>query len=205
MSKPVRILVVDDERKRARRLAAALEAEGFHILGPETSATPLAMAVERLQPDVVLMAMDSPGRDALEQISLANKGLPRPIVLCSNKGSRDEIRSAISAGVSAYVTYDADGPRVRQAIDVAVAHFEAFQSLRRELEKTRYELAERKIVERAKGLIMRQCNCDEAAAYQRLQKMAMDRRKRMVEVAEDVLAVADVLQTTNVEEGGGLK
>jgi len=175
-------------------LIQALEASGYTVAAHTPSQEGLIRQVERVNPDVILIGLDSPGQDTLNQVASISQNRPLPIVMFTHDGRPEIIQAATRAGVSAYVVNGLNSERVRPIIEAAVARFREFQALRQELEKTKTSLAERKFVERAKGIIMKQRGCTEAEAYRVLQKMAMDRKKRLVEIAQDVLSVAEVLK-----------
>ena len=115
------------------------------------------------------------------------------MVMFVDESDADSIRAAVRAGVSAYVVDGLKTRRVRAVVEVAIARFEEFQALRSELDAARSTLADRKLVERAKGIIMRRQGIGEEDAYQLLRKTAMDRKKKLVEIARDVIAMAELL------------
>ncbi len=156
-------------------------------------ATPIELyaAVEKLKPDVIIISSDSPSRDAIEHIALLNQAAPRPVVMFSGDRSSDTIRAAIRAGVSAYVVDGLSAERLMPILEVAVERFEAEQSLRAELSHTKTQLAERKLIERAKGIVMKQQNTDEEGAFQELRRYAMDKGIKMADAARQVIALAD--------------
>ncbi len=187
-SAPLRILLIDNDSQRAELVRKALRQEGHEVISQRPDATGLTAAVARDEPDMVIIDMDLPDRDTLENMSTLNAHAPRPIVFFANEpGDRATIQAAVRAGVSAYVVDGLQPDRVRAIIDTAVARFEAFQALRNELAETRTALAERKLVERAKGLIMKRENCDEDTAYSLLRKSAMDHSERLVVIAQQVI------------------
>ncbi|WP_111493192.1 ANTAR domain-containing response regulator [Marinobacter bohaiensis] len=185
---PLRILLIDDDTERADTVRKALEAEGHEVISHRPNAVGLTAAVARDEPDMVIIDMDLPDRDTLENMSTLNDHAPRPIVFFAQEQSdRNTIQAAVRAGVSAYVVDGIQPQHVRGIIDTAVARFEAFQSLREELQETRTQLEERKLIDRAKGLIMKREQCDEAEAYRVLQKAAMDHSLRMGQIAQRVI------------------
>jgi response regulator NasT len=187
-SEPLRILLIDEDPERAALVHKALQSEGHEVISQRPSATGLTAAVARDEPDMVIIDMDLPDRDTLENMSTLNTHAPRPIVFFANQaGDRATIQAAVRAGVSAYVVDGLQPDRVRSIIDTAVARFEAFQSLRDELAQTRSALEERKLIERAKGLICKREGCDENTAYGLLRKSAMDHSVRLAVVARQVI------------------
>lgn len=174
-------------------LAEALAGQDCEVvarLGPEAD---LAEQVRTLHPDVIVIDMDSPRRDTLESMRAIHRDQPRPIVMFVDDDDPGLIDQAIQAGVSAYIIDGLDAKRVRPILDVAVARFREQQALRDELEKTKAGLRERKVVERAKGILMQQRSLSEDEAYRLLRKLAMDQNKRLVEVAENLIAFAKLL------------
>lgn len=187
-SEPLRILLIDNDSQRAELVRKALRQEGHEVISQRPDATGLTAAVARDEPDMVIIDMDLPDRDTLENMSTLNTHAPRPIVFFANEpGDRATIQAAVRAGVSAYVVDGLQPARVRSIIDTAVARFEAFQSLRNELAETRTALEERKLIERAKGLIMKREGCDEETAYGLLRTSAMDHSERLVVIAQRVI------------------
>src|SRR6185369_11716889 len=155
----------------------------------ESRPSPLALlkAVEELAPDVIVIDTDSPSRDVLEHVVMVTQHTPRPIVMFAADDAPDMIRAAVSAGVSAYVVDGLNKGRIRAIVDVAVARFEQFQGLRAELAQANLKLVERKVVDRARGLLMKSRGLDEEAAYQLMRKMAMDRKLKIGEIAQRVI------------------
>ena len=189
----MRVLLIDDTHARARVLRKALQDAGYEVV--QAAAAPLALmkAVERVQPDVIIIDVDSPSRDVLEHIVVMSQNAPRPIVMFARDPAQETIREAVKAGVSAYVVDGLEAARVRPIIDVACARFEEFQRLRGELAQAREHLNERKLVERAKGILMQRRGLTEEAAFAALRGMAMDRKQRLAEVARGVIEAAELL------------
>ncbi|PMR72525.1 ANTAR domain-containing response regulator [Billgrantia endophytica] len=193
MPPPLNVLLVDDEVVRAAMVEEALVAEGHRVICRLTSPASLNEMVARHQPDVVIIDMESPDRDTLDSMALLNRENPRPVVFFADQHDPDTLQAALKAGVSAYVVDGLLPGRVKAIIEVAIARFDAFQSMRHELEKTRNQLTERKRIERAKGLLMKHQDCDEEQAYRMLRKLAMDRSQRIAEVADSVIDILERL------------
>lgn len=189
----LRVMVVDDAAERAEVVQWALRRAGHEVIAHVASTFDLHRRVIELKPDVIIIDTESPDRDTLENLSLVNRDAPRPVVMFTNDGDNRKIREAVRAGVSAYVVDGLAADRVRPIIDVAVARFEQFQALRRELEETEGKLADRKLIERAKGILMKSAKLGEEEAYRALRKQAMDRNLQLVEVARQVIAVSELL------------
>lgn len=189
----LRVLVVDESRMRAADICAGLALAGHQVAAILPSALDLADQVGKLRPDVILIETDSPSRDTLEHLGVVNREAPRPVVIFARESDADVIRAAVRAGVSAYVVDGLDPQRIQPVIEVARARFEDYQALRRELADATQKLSERKLVERAKGILMKSRNMDEDAAYKALRRLAMDRGKPLAAVARDVVDMAKLL------------
>ena len=190
----LRILISDDDTERANMLVQALEASEYTVAVHTSSIRDLLPHVETIKPDVVLIGVDAPGQNLLADVATISQQQSVPIVMFTRNNRSETIRAATQAGVSAYVVDGLSPERIQPIIEAAIARFREFQALAQELEKTKTSLAERKIIERAKGVVMEQRGCTEAEAYRMLQKIAMDRKKRLAEIAQDVLSVTAVLR-----------
>jgi response regulator NasT len=189
----LRVLLVDEDPARAAIVAPALREAGYEVVTVVDSAAAMLAQVRARRPDVIIIDRDAPDRDTLEHICLITRDDPRPIVMFTQDQDRTLMRAALEAGVSAYVVDGLSAQRVRPVVEVARARFEQWQALRRELDQAQTNLAERKMIERAKGIVMRQRGCTEEEAYALLRKLAMSRNQRLVQVAENVIAMADLL------------
>ncbi len=189
----MRVLVVDDSPERAEVLRDGLRRAGFEVTASLTSPLALLKTIEELQPDVIVIDTESPSRDVLEHLVVVTQHTPRPVVMFASDGAPETIRQAVRAGVSAYVVDGLEAARVRPIVDAAVASFEELQNLREQLTEANLRLDERKLVERAKGILMRTRGLDEASAYSMLRKAAMDRKLRLGEVAQRLIDAAELL------------
>ena len=189
----MRVLVVDESDERAALLREALTAAGHEVAASITSPLELLRAVDTQRPDVIVIDTDSPTRDVLEHVVIVSQSSPRPIVMFSSDAGGAAIRDAVRAGVSAYVVDGLDASRVSSIVEVACARFEEFQRLRIELADANLKLSERKLVERAKGLLMRSRGLSEDDAYHALRKLAMAKKQRLGETAQQVIDAADLL------------
>jgi len=185
-------MLVDDDPQRAAALEYALRDHGYSVLHRVSASDHLPDHVKELQPDVVLIDVEAPGRDTLEQIQTMSQETPRPVVMFSAEEDQDVIYSAIRAGVSAYITEGVSEAKVRTVIHIAIAQFRQHQALRAEAESAKNSLEDRKLVDRAKGLLMSRHGYSEPEAYRALQKLAMGRHRRLADVAADVLGAADL-------------
>jgi two-component system, response regulator / RNA-binding antiterminator len=189
----LRVLVVDESAERAEILREGLARAGHEVAASLSSPLELLRAVERVQPDVIIIDTDSATRDVLEHVVIVSRDCPRPIVMFARDDDAETIREVTRAGVSAYVVDGLEAARVKAIVEAACARFEAFQALRDELAAARDELAARKVIERAKGILMRAKDLDEDAAYAQLRRLAMNRGKRLVDVAQSIVDAADLL------------
>lgn len=194
MTGSLRILVIDSDPERA-----ALVREGLNDSGGDVAVTiaettrNLLVTLRQMNPDVLIVALDSPDRDVIEQLRTAGRETPRPVVMFVDRSDESMMRDAVNAGVSAYVVDGLAPKRVRAVLDLAVARFHAFEDLRRELDEARTSLADRKAVDRAKGILMERRGLSEDDAYKALRKMAMDQGRKIGDAARAVISVADVL------------
>ena len=187
------IVVVEKDRERAILIVESLRASGdhdIHVIGDDSG---LARAISSRNPDIVLIDIQSPSRDVIEELTLASAPMDRPVAMFVDQSDGTLTRAAIQAGVSAYVVDGLRPARIKPIIDAAIARFQMFQQMRTELEATRRALEERKIIDRAKGLLMKARGIDEDAAYALLRRAAMDQGKRVAEVAGALVTAAGLL------------
>jgi response regulator NasT len=189
----LRVIIVDERPERAALLEAALAEAGHRVVARLGGRADLADRVEELEPDVIVVDMECPDRDTLEDMSRISDLRPRPMVMFVDRSDSASIQAAVQAGVSAYVVGGLSAERVKSVLEVAIARFNEFQALRRELESARSSLAERKVIERAKGILMKHRGMDEEEAFRALRKMAMDKKVRLGAVAREVVAAAELL------------
>ena len=189
----LRVMLVDDRDERVELLKVPLMAAGHEIIARVHPEDDLQARVQESKPDIIIVDMDSPSRDTLEQMRCITRDQPRPIVMFAESEDRNLIHDAVQAGVSAYIVDGLGHKRVIPILEVAIARFNEFQNLRRELEETRLSLAERRTLDRAKALLMEQRGWTEKQAYQALRKMAMDRNLRMGQVAEQLVAMFELM------------
>jgi len=188
----LRILLVDQHPGRGAIIQQALADAGYTQVERVPADRALAEGVRRFGPDIIIIDMEAPGRDTLEQMREIGRDQPKPIILFSNNRDSDYIRQAVRAGVSAYIVDGLDKERVIPIVDVALARFREFEALRRELAETRDQLADRKIIEKAKGLLMKQHGLSEDKAYNVLRKAAMDRNQKIVDIARTLIAIQEL-------------
>src|SRR5512143_137396 len=177
----MRVLVVDESDERAALLREALIEAGHEVAAVLSSPLELLRAVDSQHPEVIVIDTESPTRDVLEHVVVVSQSSPRPIVMFSSDAGGTAIRDAVRAGVSAYVVDGLEASRVSSIVEVACARFEEyqreFQRLRTELAEANLKLSERKLVERAKGLLMRSRGLSEDEAYHALRKISMSKKQ----------------------------
>ena len=179
--------------ERSRQLRIGLLENGYNIVAVLPADAFLDQRLTQLQPDMIIVDAESEARDALEHVVMATRQARRPIVLFTNDSDTRHVKDAVAAGVSAYIVAGLSPERIRPILDVAMARFEHEQGLRSQLASAKTELHDRKVLDRAKGLLMQRQNLDEAAAYAKLRKAAMDKGLRLAEVAQRMPDAADLL------------
>jgi len=189
----MRILLVEDTDRDIGLLRDALAASGHDVASRTEDALDLLAAVRDERPDIVIIDTDSPSRDVLEQLCVVTRDVPRPIVMFTDDGARESIDAALEAGVTTYVVQGLHPNRVRSILEVAQARFAADRALREELDTMRGKLASRKLIERAKGVLMESRGLDEEGAYRMLRKLAMDRQTTLATVAQQVIDARKLL------------
>jgi len=188
----MRVLVIDPDPARAALVAEGLS--GVEPLEVRHSAIFNETEATIFEPDVVVVAADSPDRDTLESLREASLANPRPVVMFVDRSEPGLAEEAVRAGVAAYVVDGLAAGRVRAVLEVAMSRFQLMNQLRQDLEKAKADLASRKTVERAKALLMKERGLEEEAAYRLLRKLSMDTGRPLGAVAADLLAFAGVLK-----------
>ncbi len=190
----MRILVIDDSEERGRAIKEALDGTDCVVVGQARSSLALRDMLKRQDVDVVIASMSSPDRDTLESLRDSTAEQPRAIVMFVDEDGADMASEAVQAGVSAYVVDGFSSRRVRSVLEVAILRFREYQRLRLELDKSKTALADRKLVERAKGILMEQRQLSEADAYTLLRKAAMAQNQKIADIAKSLLAASDLLK-----------
>ena len=193
----LRVMIVDDSEtdsnRRSLYLRLMLEQVGYTVVAEVFEPRKIYAAVKAHAPDVIIVDTESPSRDTLEHVAVLSDTDPRPIVMLASDSGSDTIRAAVQAGVSAYIVDGLAAEQVKPIIEVAIARFESYQAVKTELAQVKTKLSERKIVERAKGVLMKARSIDEDEAYTALRKMAMERSLTIGEVSRQFLAVSALL------------
>lgn len=195
MNEPqLRVLIVDQNLARATILEEGLREAGYRDLVVVRDMQNLMRRILDEEPDVILIDLENPNRDVLEQMFQVSRVVQKPVAMFVDSADRGTIEAAIDAGVSAYVVDGLRKERVRAIVETSVSRFRSFEKLRVELDETRRQLADRKLIDRAKGILMKQRGLGEDAAYEALRKAAMDANMRLSEVARSVITAAGLLK-----------
>lgn len=188
------------QTERSRSLRIGLLENGFNLIASLPADVFLSERIAQLQPDLIIVDAESDARDALEHVVMATRDERRPIVMFTNDDDTRHVKDAVAAGVSAYIVAGLSAERIRPILDVALARFEHEQSLLQTLASTQSErdelsaeLKDRKLIDRAKGLLMQRQNLSEDEAFRRMRKTAMDKGLKLADVAQRMLDVADLL------------
>jgi response regulator NasT len=178
---------------RAQALREGLQEAGYDIVASLPADMYLPDQIAQLQPDMIIIDAESDARDVLEHIVVATRDERRPIVLFTESEDEQSMEQAMRAGVSAYIVAGLKADRIKPVLNVALARFKQEQKLLTELSDTKHKLAERKVIERAKGLLMARHRLTEDQAYQKLRNMAMNKNLKLAEIAQRILDVEDLL------------
>lgn len=187
------IVVVEQDRDRAIAIVDALKGIGLDDIKVIGNPSGLARNIKECNPDIVLIDVSNPSRDMLEELTLASNPMRRPVAMFVDQDSNGLAKAAIEAGVSAYVVDGLSPGRLQPVLDAAIARFNMFARLRSELEQSKLALEERKVIDRAKGLLMKARRLDEEAAYALLRRTAMDQGRKVADVAQALVTAADLL------------
>lgn len=193
MANPLSVIVVEQNQDRAQMIVDSLRTLGDLDVHVIAEATGLALKIAERDPDLVLVDLTSPTRDAIEELTLATAPLDRPVAMFVDESDDSLTHAAIEAGVSAYVVNDLRAERIRPVLSAAIARFNLFRRMRDELAETKRALEERKVLDRAKGLLMKARGISEDEAYGLLRKTAMDQGKKIPEVASALVTAAELL------------
>ena len=187
------ILVVDDNRIRASIIEDGLREAGHERVHVITEINEVAARISEIAPDVVIIDLENPNRDTLEHFFSLSRALQRPIAMFVDKADPGSIEAAVDAGVSAYVVDGMRKERVKPILDMAISRFRAFNRLREELNAARSELEGRKIIDKAKAILIKTRGLDEDQAYALLRKTAMNQNRKITEIAQSLITAAGLL------------
>lgn len=193
MAESLSILVIDDNAIRASIIEAGLREAGHSSVRVITDIEDVARRIGEIAPDVVIIDLENPNRDVLEHFFALSRTIRRPIAMFVDKSDPAEIEAAVDAGVSAYVVDGLRKDRIKPILDMAIVRFRAFSRLQGELEAARSELQGRKVIDKAKGILMTSRGLSEDAAYTLLRTTAMNQNRKIVEIAQAVVTAAELL------------
>lgn len=188
----LKILLIDESVQRSQTMQEILSQINCEIIAILKPGFDLLARVIQYQPDVIMIDIELPDRDILENLKSIQSNAPKPMIMFSQDDDGQMIRRAVEVGVSAYVVDGIQEKRLRPILDAAIATFEQYQQLRNELDDTREELQQRKTIEKAKGLLMKHRKVSEADAYKLMRKTAMDQKKKIIDIAESLISSAEL-------------
>lgn len=190
----LRIAIVDENRLRASIIEEGLREAGHFDVHVLDDMKAVARQLSDLGPDVIVIDLENPNRDMLEHFFSLSRALQKPIAMFVDRSDGATIEAAIEAGVSAYVVDGLKKERIKPILDMAISRFNAFSRLSRELEDARSQIEERKLVDKAKAILMRSRGLDEDTAYKLLRRTAMNQNQKISEVAQSLILAAGLLE-----------
>ncbi|HEV7339313.1 MAG TPA: ANTAR domain-containing protein [Bosea sp. (in: a-proteobacteria)] len=194
MANSIKILIVDANQVRAAIIEEGLREAGYHELIRVAGTTGLVAAIERHDPDVVVVDLENPSRDALADMFLVSRHVKRPITMFVDRSDAASIEEAVEAGVSAYIVDGLKKERLKPILQTCISRFNAFSRLQQELDEARSQLDDRKTIYRAKGIVMRLKGLSEEEAYALLRKTAMNEKRKLADIARSIITAAEVLK-----------
>ncbi|WP_439500526.1 ANTAR domain-containing response regulator [Aminobacter ciceronei] len=189
----LRVLVIDENRIRASIIEAGLREAGHEDVTLVHDVDGIGRRIAEINPDVIVIDLENPNRDMLENMFQLSRAVKRPIAMFVDRSDSASIEAAVDAGVSAYVVDGLKRERVKPILDMAVSRFNAFSRLARELEEARSELEDRKVIDRAKGILMKSRGISETEAYALMRKAAMNQNRKLSEIAQSLVTAAGLL------------
>jgi response regulator NasT len=190
----LRIALIDDNPVRAAILEEGLREAGHADITRLTTSPALLRDLSRLDPDMVIIDLGNPSRDSLEQMFQISRHVPRPVAMFVDQSDASMIEAAVEAGVSAYIVDGLKKERIKPILDMSISRFKVFAKLKSELAQARSELEERKVVDKAKGILMQRRSIAEAEAYALIRRTAMNENRRIIDVAQSIITAADLLK-----------
>ena len=189
----LRILIIDENRIRAAVIEEGLREAGHSAVTIVHDVSGIARRITEINPDVIVIDLENPNRDMLENMFQLSRAVKRPIAMFVDRADTASIEAAVDAGVSAYIVDGLRKERVKPILQMAISRFNAFSRMARELEEARGELEGRKLIERAKGILMKSRGMSEEDAYALLRKTAMNQNRKLADVAQSLVTAADLL------------
>ncbi|AVA25892.1 MULTISPECIES: ANTAR domain-containing response regulator [Rhizobium] len=187
------VLVIDENRIRASIIEAGLREAGYENVTIVHDINGIARRISEINPDVIVIDLENPNRDMLENMFQLSRAVKRPIAMFVDRSDEASIEAAVDAGVSAYIVDGLKQERVRPILKMAISRFNAFARLNRELEETRGELENRKVIDRAKGLLMKSRGISEEEAYALMRKTAMNQNRKIIDIAQSLVTAIGLL------------
>src|SRR5882757_7015441 len=194
MDPQLKIVIVDENPIRAAILEDGLREAGHVNVARIENRTGLLARIYTIDPDVILIDLENPSRDELEQMFQMSRAVKRPVAMFVDQSDTASIQASVDAGVSAYIVGNLQKDRIKTIMDLCISRFNAFSRLQGELERAKSALEERKVIDRAKGILMKAKNLTEEDAYALLRKTAMNEHKKIVEIAQSVLTTAELFK-----------
>jgi response regulator NasT len=191
---PLQIVIVDDSPIRAAILQEGLREAGYTNVTRIEGTANLLAHISALDPDVILIDLENPSRDVLEQMFQVSRVVKRPIAMFVDQADSASIQASVDAGVSAYIVDGLRKERIKSILDLCISRFNAFSRLQTELEQTKNALEDRKVIDRAKGILMKRKNMSEAEAYDLLRRTAMNENKKIAEIAQSVITASEMFK-----------
>ncbi len=192
--KLVKIVIVDESPIRAAILEEGLREAGFKDVERIVETHNLLKRVYATDPDIILIDLENPSRDELEQMFQVSRAVRRPVAMFVDQADAASIQASVDAGVSAYIVDGLKKERIKSIVDLCVSRFNAFAKLQSELSRAKSDLEERKTIDRAKGILMKTKNLSEEEAYRLLRKAAMRESKKTTEIAQSVITASELLK-----------
>jgi two-component system, response regulator / RNA-binding antiterminator len=189
-----KIAIVDQNPIRAAILEEGLRDAGFTDVAHVGEMNNLLARIYQLDPDVILIDLENPSRDILEQMFQVSRAVRRPIAMFVDQADSASIQASVDAGVSAYIVDGFRKERIKSIIDLCISRFNAFAKLQDELERTKNALEERKVIDRAKGILMKHKNLSEDEAYVLMRSTAMREKKKIAEIAQSIITASELLK-----------
>jgi response regulator NasT len=194
MDVSLKIVIVDENPIRAAILQDGLREAGHLNVTHIDDRTGLLARIYAIDPDVILIDLENPSRDVLEQMFQMSRAVKRPIAMFVDQSDTASIQASVDAGVSAYIVGNLQKERIKTILDLCISRFNAFSRLQDELDRTKNALEERKVIDRAKGILMKAKNISEETAYALMRKTAMNENKKIAEVAQSVITAAELFK-----------
>ena len=194
MDPALKIVIVDENPIRAEILKDGLREAGFTQVVHLNETANLLARIYAIDPEVILIDLENPSRDVLEQMFQVSRIVKRPIAMFVDESSSASIQASVDAGVSAYIVDGLKKERMKHILDLCISRFNAFSRLQSELDRTKTALEERKVIDRAKGILMKAKDLTEEQAYALLRKTAMNENKKIAEVAQSVITAAELFK-----------